>query len=188
MTHLPDGNQLAAQLHVIVRDRQNGVWRTPQSPSGEAQNGDSREPVVSGNGRAVVFTSHATNLRPTTDANGKLPDIYVWRLDHSTIARVSVDTDGLQPTIGGSYSPSISRERGTHCVRLDGSARFGRPQQRPRCVSAGRRSRCDVARQPGHRLETVRRRQPLAGSERRSSLRGVRVRGRQTRATRSQPG
>ena len=103
-------DQRAVWLHVIVRDRQNGVWRTPQSAHGEPLNGNSAGPVVSGDGLAVVFTSHATNLTPAPDANGAQSDIYLWRLDGSTSTRVSVNTDGTQPPGGASHSPSVSRD------------------------------------------------------------------------------
>jgi Tol biopolymer transport system component len=108
--HLLDANQPATLLQVIARDRQSGVWRTPQSSGGEALDGNSEAPVVSGNGLAVVFSSHATNLSPAPDANGGLSDIYCWRLDDSSITRVSVDSNGRQPALGASHSPSVSRE------------------------------------------------------------------------------
>ncbi len=106
----PFGNQPVTGRHVIVRNRQNGVVRTPQSPRGEPPNGDSGEPVVSENGLTVVFMSHATNLATAADANGEQSDIYLWRLDDSTIIRISVDSRGVQPPIGASHSPSVSSD------------------------------------------------------------------------------
>ena len=102
------GDPPVTRRHVVVRNRQNGVLRTPESPRGEAPNGDSFGPVVGGNGLTVVFTSHATNLAPAPDANGGHSDIYLWRLDDSTISRISVDSNGVQPPIGASHSPSVS--------------------------------------------------------------------------------
>ena len=106
----PSGNQPVTGRHVVVRNRQNGVLRTPQSPRGEPPDGDSFEPVVSENGLTVVFTSSATNLAPALDANGGESDVYLWRLDDSTIVRVSVDSRGVQPPIGASHSPSVSSD------------------------------------------------------------------------------
>ena len=88
----PSGNQPVTERHVIVRNRQNGVLRIPQSPRGEPPNGGTGEPVVSENGLTVVFTSNATNLAPAPDANGGESDVYLWRLDDSTIVRISVDS------------------------------------------------------------------------------------------------
>jgi Tol biopolymer transport system component len=104
----PSGNQPLRGRHVVVRNRQNSVLRTPQSPRGEPPNGDSGEPVVSENGLTVVFRSNATNLAPSPDANGGESDVYLWRLDDSTVTRISVDSRGVQPPIGASHSPSVS--------------------------------------------------------------------------------
>ena len=46
---------------------------------------------MSGNGLALVFTSSAQNLVPGPDANRGQTDVFHWRLDDSTITRVSVD-------------------------------------------------------------------------------------------------
>ena len=59
---------------------------------------------------AVAFTSAATNLVAGSDTNGTQTDIYLWRLEDSTITRVSVDSNGVQPSIGTSYSPSVSHD------------------------------------------------------------------------------
>jgi Tol biopolymer transport system component len=93
---------------VIARDRQKGILRAPHSQSGKELDGDSGEPVVSGNGLMVAFTSDATNLVPERNANGRQTDIYLWHLDDSTITRISVDNKGMQPAKGASHSPSIS--------------------------------------------------------------------------------
>jgi len=106
---LPDDLRIAPR-HVVVRNRQNGVLRTPQGPRGQRPNGESGQPMVSGNGLTLVFTSDAVNLVPGPDANGPQTDIYLWRLEDSTITRVSVDSNGVQPPIGASHSPSVSRD------------------------------------------------------------------------------
>jgi len=66
--------------------------------------------MVAGIGTAVAFTSAATNLVAGPDRNGSQSDIYMWRLEDSTITRVSVDRNGVQPSIGSSYSPSVSHD------------------------------------------------------------------------------
>ena len=106
----PSGNQPLRGRHVVVRNRENGVLRTPQDPRGEPPDGDSGEPVVSENGLTVVFRSNATNLASASDANGGESDVYLWRLDDSTIIRISVDSHGVQPPMGASHSPSVSSD------------------------------------------------------------------------------
>ena len=59
---LPDDLRFAPR-HVVVRNRQNGVLRTPQGPRGQRpKRGESGQPIVSGNGLTLVFTSDAVNL------------------------------------------------------------------------------------------------------------------------------
>jgi Tol biopolymer transport system component len=65
---------------------------------------------VSENGLTVVFTSNATNLAPAADANGGESDVYLWRLDDSTIIRISVDSLDVQAPMGASHSPSVSSD------------------------------------------------------------------------------
>jgi Tol biopolymer transport system component len=118
---LPDQTHFT-QRRVIVRDRQHGNLQTPHSPRGEQPNGEGGEPVVSGDGRTIAFASDATNLVPGPDANSRRTDIYLWRLDDSTITRISLDSHGLQPSIGASHSPSVSRDG--NLVAFVSTARF----------------------------------------------------------------
>jgi Tol biopolymer transport system component len=108
--NLRDGDVHPIGLHVIVRERHEGTPRTPRSVAGEAPNGLTSEPVVNGSGVVVAFTSDATNLSTSEDANGQQTDVYLWRLDDSPIVRISVDGSGLQPATGASHSPSISAD------------------------------------------------------------------------------
>ena len=109
-SNLPSGEATHVRLHIIVRERQDGALRTPLSASGDVPNGLTSDPVVSGDGRAVAFTSDASNLTPGEDVNGQQTDVYFWRLDSSTVTRLSVDDRGVQPTSGASHSPSVSRD------------------------------------------------------------------------------
>ena len=91
---------------VIVRDRLTSGIRTPGA-RGVAPNGETSQPALSGSGLVVAFTSDATNLKePDTDR--RETEVYLWRLDTDTIERVSVNTDGVQPSSGASHSPSIN--------------------------------------------------------------------------------
>jgi Tol biopolymer transport system component len=124
-----NGDPPMTRRSVVVRDRPTDVARTLTNTNGDAPDGDSLRPVVSGDGLTLVLTSHATNLTHEPDANGAQPDIYTWRLhdaqhpERSTIARVSVDSRGTQPSAGGSHSPSVNHD-GT-LVAFVSTARLG---------------------------------------------------------------
>ena len=78
--------------------------RQPSMPSdGRSSNAD-----LSDDGRMVVFESCATNLVEETDANGALPDVYLWDGGTGALRRISVDARGRHPATGGSMGPVIS--------------------------------------------------------------------------------
>ena len=149
----PFGNQPLTGRHVVVRNRQNGVWRAiPQSPRGEPPNGDSGEPVVSENGLTVVFMSHATNLATAPDASGGQPaDSTSGASTMRTIIRISVDSRGVQPPIGASHSPSVSSDG--ELIAFASTARLAPEDTNDvtDAVPAGRRSRPDDPCQSGYR-------------------------------------
>ncbi len=68
-------------------------------------NGPCQEPVISGNGRFVVFSSSASNL-VSGDTNNAW-DIFVYDLNTNVIARVSLSSEGIQAN-ASSYAPDIS--------------------------------------------------------------------------------
>jgi Tol biopolymer transport system component len=109
-SNLVSGDMPLGSRRVVVRDRRSGLLRTPAGPLQETPNGDSCQPVVAGSGIAVAFTSAATNLVAAPDRNGSENDVYLWRLEDETITRVSVDSNGVQPSIGTSYSPTLSSD------------------------------------------------------------------------------
>jgi Tol biopolymer transport system component len=109
-SNLVPGDMPLGSRRVVVRDRRSGLLQTPVGPLREMPNGDSHQPVVAGSGIAVAFTSAATNLVAERDRNGSQTDIYLWRLEDATITRVSVDSNGVQPSIGNSYSPTLSSD------------------------------------------------------------------------------
>jgi Tol biopolymer transport system component len=109
-SNLIPGHTWVGRQRVIVRHRRDGVMRSPRGVRGQEPDGETREPVVSGNGGVVAFASDAGNLVQAPDANGAQTDVYLWRLDDSSITRVSVDTTGVQPPTGASHSPSLSRD------------------------------------------------------------------------------
>ena len=97
------------QTDIYVRDRVSGALeRISLGIGGAAPDGRSTEPILSGDGRFVVFYSEATNL-VAGDANG-LRDIFVHDRQAGTTERINVRADGSELTEFWSFSPSISRD------------------------------------------------------------------------------
>ena len=71
-------------------------------------NGPSTSPLISTDGRYVIFESAASNL-VTNDFNGT-NDIFIHDLATHTTALVSVNADGTVSPNGPSFSPSISED------------------------------------------------------------------------------
>lgn len=105
-----DGTTTNGRRHIYVNQTNpsNGQVTTviaSQTSGGVLANGDSFNPMVSADGRFVVFESIANNL-VANDTNGQT-DIFVRDLLLNTTTRVSVSSAGLQAN-GSSFSPSIS--------------------------------------------------------------------------------
>ena len=92
---------------VFVRDRQAGTTTrvSVATGGGQATGGTSYMAQISGDGKAVVFVSLATNL-VAGDTNAK-QDVFVRDLAAGTTSRVSVGSDGSQAN-GTNQVPSIS--------------------------------------------------------------------------------
>ncbi|MEM7316929.1 MAG: hypothetical protein AAF497_27680, partial [Planctomycetota bacterium] len=88
-----DDTNGVADIFVVTPEDQQTV-RVSVSSTGEQANGGSTNPVISRNGRFVVFHSEATNLVPG-DTNGH-SDIFVYDLESNTIERVNVNDNGEQ--------------------------------------------------------------------------------------------
>jgi Tol biopolymer transport system component len=95
-------------VNVFVRDQRTGhTLQLSQGLGGAAPDGDSTDPVVSGDGTVVAFESNASNL-VAGDTNG-VPDIFVRDRVSGRTTRVSVASDGAEGN-GASSSPSISAD------------------------------------------------------------------------------
>lgn len=91
---------------IFVRNLAEGTTeRINLGPQGEEANGLSNHPKISGNGRFVVFTSHATNLVPN-DTNG-LQDVFVRDLKTGENERINLNNDGEEAN-GKTYEATIS--------------------------------------------------------------------------------
>lgn len=122
----------AMLLCLLAPGAQAGIFGTSPlnisvTPSGDAANGPSGEPAVSGDNRSVrlvAFSSEATNLL-ARDRND-VRDIFVWRrprgafprsLGRGSLQRASVGRGGREAN-GDSFSPSVdgSMTSRPHCV------------------------------------------------------------------------
>jgi Tol biopolymer transport system component len=94
-------------LDVFIRDRQTGQTTLASvSSSGAQANGDSYRPAISGDGRFVGFTSHASNLAPV-DRQHAYYDVFVHDRQTGATTLVSEGPSGA-PGNGESNHPSLS--------------------------------------------------------------------------------
>lgn len=93
---------------IFIRDTQDGTTtRVSVSTASAESNGNSSDPVISGDGRYVVFQSDATNL-VAMDTNTK-SDIFIHDTQNSTTDRVSISDSEVEAN-NGSASPAISAD------------------------------------------------------------------------------
>lgn len=93
---------------VYVRDLVFGATTRVSLGLDEDANGPSFNPLVSEDGRYIIFESLASNL-VTNDFNGT-NDIFIHDLMTGTTELVSVNTEGTASPNGPSHSPSISAD------------------------------------------------------------------------------
>ena len=94
------------KVDVFYRDRLAGTTqRVSVATSGLQGNGDCTHAAITQDGRAVGFTSYATNL-VFNDTNGQ-PDVFVRSIGNGHTARVSSGPGGQQGS-GGSYLGDFS--------------------------------------------------------------------------------
>ncbi len=109
-----------AQPDVFVRDRQSGTTtRISVSGTGTQGSGDSIRPMISGNGRYVVFSSEA-NLDPLDTSATNVYDIY--RHDRTTAETRLINTFGVGQQFGGYANPPFpaTNDAGNLVVWSDG--------------------------------------------------------------------
>ena len=105
---LGDSNEL---IDVFVRDRLAGTTeRVSVALGGTEADNRSAESTISGDGRFVAFTSHATNL-VAGDTNG-VRDVFVYDRQTGLTERVSIATGGIEGNAPSSDDdePSISAD------------------------------------------------------------------------------
>jgi Tol biopolymer transport system component len=119
-----DGNRIGPD--VMLRDRTIAVTRRlSRSVSGGPTDGWSGAAVIAAEGNAVAFTSTATNLVREHDRNGSQADVYLAHLGTETVRRVSLDSQGVQPSSGSSVAPTLSADG--RYLALASTAELARP-------------------------------------------------------------
>ena len=95
---------------VFVRDLYQGTTVLASAGlNGAGASGMSDEPVISGNGRFVAFTSAATNLIAMKNQSYP-PEVFVRDLQANTTSLVSVNSTGTGEGNAASYTPTISSD------------------------------------------------------------------------------
>ncbi|MFH2010187.1 MAG: hypothetical protein ABI333_26550, partial [bacterium] len=98
---------LEGQSAIHVRDREaNRTTLASVNDDGQPANGDSYSPLISADGRYVVFLSAATNLVPG-DRNGKV-DLFLRDLLDKRTERISLADDGSEPREDAQPAAGIS--------------------------------------------------------------------------------
>ena len=129
---------------ILLVNKSTGLTTTiTTSIGGGLPNGSSYAPVISSNGKFIVFHSHASNLVPN-DKNGHV-DVFRYEIFNNRLTRLSLGANGEEAN-GGSFYPVINKD-GTkvafesHASNLDASAAtsreskyfFGPKATRPLC-------------------------------------------------------
>ena len=92
---------------LMLRDRDSGTLR-PLRRGREPPNGSSRGASISADGRYIAFSSGATNLVESFDANGSAEDVYVVDTASMTFRRIGAGPSGRPLADASSFSPDIS--------------------------------------------------------------------------------
>ena len=101
---VPDDNN--SKVDIFLRDRTLEITtRISEAADGTESNGDSFNPVISDDGRYVIFESKANNLVP--DDTNNLEDIFVRDLFSGTLERINLDAESIQAN-NKSFGASIS--------------------------------------------------------------------------------
>jgi len=96
-----------SQRNVFVRDLLLGTnVLVSADTNGVAASGFSFEPVISGDGRYVAFSSYASNL--VADDTNNTQDVFLRDLQTGTTRLVSASLDGIHSGNNNSFSPAIT--------------------------------------------------------------------------------
>jgi hypothetical protein len=104
-TNLVDGDDNASS-DIFLRDLSSGQTTiVSRTADGQLGNGSSSQPMISADGKHVVFVSSSSNFVSTYNSWGS--DVFVKNLEGGAIIRASVMTGGYQ-MYGSAWEPKIS--------------------------------------------------------------------------------
>ncbi len=107
-TNLAPGDKNGYYRDVFLWDQQTGqLTLVSKSAAGQTANGESYEPVISGDGNTIVFTSHASDI-VTLGPVFSTPSIYVY--DVSSGQSEFITKDYETGKAGSGYAPTISED------------------------------------------------------------------------------
>lgn len=96
-------------LDIFRRDLTNNTTQLISvQPNGESGNGQSDNPVISGDGRFISFTSTSGNL-DSRDSNGTTQDVFLWDSTTGRSRLLSLNNDDSGSGNGISTKPAIDR-------------------------------------------------------------------------------
>ncbi|MBE9032255.1 DUF4347 domain-containing protein, partial [filamentous cyanobacterium LEGE 11480] len=107
---LSPNDQNAGLLDIFVRSL-SGTPTTSlisAQTTGDSGDGNSDNPVISGDGRFISFTSTSTNL-DARDSNGAIQDVFVWDRQLNRVRLLSLDSDNVGSGNQASQTPAIDR-------------------------------------------------------------------------------
>jgi Tol biopolymer transport system component len=93
---------------IFLRNVETGaLTRIPGGTGVEEANGSSDRPILSADGRFIVFRSSASNL--VDDDNNQRPDLFLYDIQAGSTKRISVDSSGNETYGYGYYTTAISQ-------------------------------------------------------------------------------
>ncbi len=120
-TNLVDNDDNGFSDSFVYDLQHRTITRVNVSSLGQQANSETRDPVMSANGRYVVFQSNADNL--VADDDNHIADIFVHDRQTGTTRRVNISCSGKQAN-DVSYTPSLS-EQGTYIVYTSDATNLG---------------------------------------------------------------
>ncbi|MGB3005231.1 MAG: hypothetical protein WBC06_01895 [Chitinophagaceae bacterium] len=107
-TNLAPGDKNGYYRDVFLWDQQTGqLTLVSKSVAGQTANGESYEPVISGNGNTVAFTSHASDI-VALEPVFSTPNIYVYDVRNGITEFITKDYETGKA--GSGYAPTISED------------------------------------------------------------------------------
>ena len=110
--NLVSGFDIEVKPRVFVRDRHEATTRlVSPTPEGNAGGGNwAGGPDISDDGRFIVFEATPLTGAPAMATRAGGQEVFRFDVEENTIARMSVDSEGVELPSGSSASPSLSAD------------------------------------------------------------------------------